>query len=235
MGYATTFLHSQLFVKLPYPSASFAGQTVIVTGSNTGLGLEAARHIARLGAAKVILACRTISKGQNAAADIASSENLKSDRIEVWELDLSSYESVKAFGRRVQQLDRLDAFIQNAGILTTQYRLEEGGESSITVNVTSATLLGLLVLPKLRENAKKHGVRGRLTFVGSDLQYIAKFKEAETTGSLFAALNNKEGVDMDDRYAISGIIPLVQITDALLQIQGLQIAVAVHSTRNGRP
>jgi NAD(P)-dependent dehydrogenase (short-subunit alcohol dehydrogenase family) len=199
MGYATTFLHSQLFAKLPYPKSSFPGQTVIITGSNTGLGLEAARHIARLGASKVILACRTISKGQAAAANITSSEHLTSDRVEVWELDLSSYESVKAFSQRVQQLDRLDAFIQNAGILTAQYRLEEGEESTITVNVTSATLLGLSVLPKLRQSAKKYGVRGRLSFIGSDLQYIAKFKEAESTGSLYAALNSKEGVDMDDR------------------------------------
>lgn len=199
MGYATTFLYSQFFTKLPYPTSSFADQTVIVTGSNTGLGLEAARHIARLGAAKVILACRSITKGQAAAADITASEHLKSDRVEVWELDLSSYESVKAFGQRVQRLDRLDAFIQNAGILTHQYRLEEGEESTITINVTSAILLGLSVLPKLRESAKKYGSRGRLAFVGSDLQYIAKFKEAETTGSLYAALNNKEKIDMDDR------------------------------------
>jgi NAD(P)-dependent dehydrogenase (short-subunit alcohol dehydrogenase family) len=199
MGYATTFLHSQLFAKLPYPKSSFSGQTVIITGSNTGLGLEAARHIARLGASKVILACRTISKGQTAAANITSSEHLTSDRVEVWELDLSSYESVKAFSQRVQQLDGLDAFTQNAGILTAQYRLEEGEESTITVNVTSATLLGLLVLPKLRQSAKKYGVRGRLSFVGSDLQYIAKFKEAESTGSLYAALTTKENVDMDDR------------------------------------
>ena len=100
MGYAATFIYSQLFVKLPYPTSNFLGQTVIITGSNTGLGLEAARHVARLGAAKVILACRTISKGQTAATNIVSSEHLISDCIEVWELDLSNYESVKAFGKR---------------------------------------------------------------------------------------------------------------------------------------
>ena len=116
MGYATTFLRSQLFTKLPYPNSSFAGQTVIVTGSNTGLGLEAARHIARLGAAKVILACRTVTKGQTAAADITASEHLTSDRIEVWELNLSSYQSIKAFAQRVQRLDRLDAFIQSGDL-----------------------------------------------------------------------------------------------------------------------
>lgn len=199
MPFATTFLHSQLLVKLPYPTSDFSGQTVIVTGSNTGLGLEAARHIARLGAAKIILACRTVSKGENAAADITTSEHLTKDRIEVWQLDLSSYDSVKAFAKRVDQLDRLDALIQNAGILTFKYRLEEGDESTITVNVTSAVLLGLSVLPKLRESAKKYGVRGRLSFVGSDLQYIAAFKEADTPGSLYEALNNKENIDLGDR------------------------------------
>jgi NAD(P)-dependent dehydrogenase (short-subunit alcohol dehydrogenase family) len=199
MGFITTFLYSQLFVKIPYPESDFSGQTVIVTGGNTGLGLEAARHIARLGATKIILACRTISKGQQAAADIVDSEHLKEDRIEVWELDLSNYESINAFSKRVQQLDRLDALIQNAGILTAKYQLQERDESTITVNVTSATLLGLSVLPKLRESAKKYGVRGRLTFVGSDLQYIAKFKEADSIGLLYDALNNKENIDMADR------------------------------------
>ncbi|GAB7356605.1 hypothetical protein MBLNU459_g7331t1 [Dothideomycetes sp. NU459] len=213
MGFVTTFLYSQLFVTLPYPTSDFSGQIVIVTGSNTGLGLEAARHIARLGAAKVILACRTVSKGEKAAADITSSERLTSDRVEVWQLDLSKYDSVKAFAKRVQQLDRLDALIQNAGILTSNYALEEGDESTITVNVTSPILLGLSVLPKLRESASKYGIRGRLSFVGSDLQYIAKLKEAGTTGSLYSALSEKDKVDMDDRYKVSKLLLLYAVRE----------------------
>ena len=39
MGYITTFLHSQLFVKLPYPTTDLSGQTIIITGANTGLGI----------------------------------------------------------------------------------------------------------------------------------------------------------------------------------------------------
>lgn len=39
------FLYSQLCVTPEYPVQSFSGQTVIVTGSNVGLGLEAAHHI----------------------------------------------------------------------------------------------------------------------------------------------------------------------------------------------
>ncbi|KAK5149016.1 hypothetical protein LTR04_000186 [Oleoguttula sp. CCFEE 6159] len=212
MGYATT-LHSQLFVSLPYPKSDFSGQTVVVTGSNTGLGLEAVRHIVRLGAAKVIMAVRTLSKGEAAAAEIVRSLNVPSSRIEVWQLDLSHYDSVKAFTARVRTLDRLDAFVQNAGILTTKYELVEGEESTITVNVTAAVLLGLGVLPKLRESAEKTGLRGRLAFVGSDLQYVAKFKEAQTSGELFEALNQKETVDMDDRYKVSKLLLLYAVRE----------------------
>lgn len=38
------FFYSQLFVKPVEPTADFSGQTIIVTGANTGLGLEAARY-----------------------------------------------------------------------------------------------------------------------------------------------------------------------------------------------
>jgi len=211
MGYVTTFLHSQLFVSLPYPKSDFSGQTIIITGSNTGLGLEAARHFVRLNAAKVILAVRTLAKGEAAALDISTSTKITKSNIEVWQLDLSSYDSVKAFAAKVNTLNRLDAFIQNAGILTNNWAVIEGEESTITINVTSAVLLALSVLPKLRESAAKYGVKGRLVFVGSDLQYIAKFKEKDTPGSLYDALNLKESADMDDRYKVSKLLLLYAV------------------------
>ncbi|KAK4992042.1 hypothetical protein LTR50_001438 [Elasticomyces elasticus] len=213
MGYGYTFIKSQLFTHIPYPQSSFSGQTVIVTGSNTGLGLEAARHIVRLDATKVILAVRTVSKGQAAAANIIESLNVPSSRVEVWQLDLSSHESVIAFGKRVQSLDRLDAVIQNAGILTYEWNIVEGEESHIAINVVSPILFGLLVLPKLRETAKATGQSGRLAFVGSDLHYIAKFKEAGVSGSMFDALRQKDIADMGDRYKVSKLLLLYAVRE----------------------
>ncbi|KAF2437262.1 NAD(P)-binding protein [Karstenula rhodostoma CBS 690.94] len=213
VSFAPKFLYSQLFVRLPWPKSDFTGQTVIITGSNTGLGLEAARHIVRLGAAKVILAVRTVSKGEAAAIDILETTGAIKNVIEIWQLDLSSYASVKAFGSRIWSLNRLDAFIQNAGILTTNFSVVEGNESIITTNVVSATLLALLVLPKLRQTATRFNVRTRLSFNGSDLQYIAKFKEADSSGSLFDALNRKEGVDMNDRYPVSKLLLLYTVRE----------------------
>jgi len=162
-------------------------------------GLEAARHFVRLNAANVILAVRTISKGEAAAADISSALSTSKTRIAVWQVDLSNYDSIRSFAERVKTLDRLDAVVQNAGILTTKFSLAEGQESTVTVNVIGTVLLALSVLPKLQESAAKYKLQGRMTFVGSDLIYIAKFKEKDASGTLFDALKVKEGVDMDDR------------------------------------
>ncbi|CAO2654817.1 Nn.00g115500.m01.CDS01 [Neocucurbitaria sp. VM-36] len=218
MHFMLQLLKSQLFTGIPYPTSNFSGQTIVITGSNTGLGLEAARHIARLGASKVILAVRTIAKGEAAARDIIASTNAKENVVEVWPLDLSDFDSIKAFGDRVQTLERLDALIQNAGILTRHFELVQGNESHITINVISATLVGLLVLPKLQETSQKFGVRARLSFVGSDLQYIAKYKEGETSGSILEALAKKEGVDMKDRYNVSKLLLLYTVRELAARV-----------------
>ena len=48
-----SYFKSQLLTSLPVPDQDFTGQTIVVTGLNTGLGLEAARHFVRLHADKV--------------------------------------------------------------------------------------------------------------------------------------------------------------------------------------
>lgn len=62
------FLYSQLFVTPQLPAQAFNKHTVIITGANSGLDLEAAQHFYRLGTARLILAVRTIAKGQEVTA-----------------------------------------------------------------------------------------------------------------------------------------------------------------------
>lgn len=192
------FFYTQLFVTLPYPTHSFSGQTVIITGSNTGLGLEAARHCTRLGAAKVILAVRTISKGEAAKESIESSTNRKGV-VEVWPLDLGSYESVKDFAKKAEKLDRLDVLLENAGIAKEVYTTLEDNEATITTNVVSTFLLGLLLLPKLRETGQKFNTTPHLTITCSEVHAWSSFKERKSA-NIFDALNNKETDNMADRY-----------------------------------
>jgi retinol dehydrogenase-12 len=124
-------LYSQWMVTPPMPTETYKGQTVIVTGANVGLGFEAARHIVNLGASKVILAVRSIEKGEVAKKDIESTSG-KKGVVEVWQLDLSSYESVEAFAAKASTLERLDVLLENAGISTETFTLAEENESTIT-------------------------------------------------------------------------------------------------------
>ena len=192
-----SFIISQLFTRLPYPKHSFSGQTVIVTGSNTGLGLEAARHFTRLDAGKVILAVRTQSKGEAAKESIEKSTNRKGV-VEVWYLDLGSYESVKEFANKAEKLDRLDILVENAGIARRYWSVLEDNEATITTNVVSTFLLGILLLPKMRETGQKFNIAPHLSITCSEVHSWSPFKERNSE-SIFGTLNDKETADMADR------------------------------------
>ena len=169
------FLYSQLFVTPPYPTTSAEGQTVIVTGSNTGLGKEAAKHFARLGAAKVILAVRNTKAGDEAKKYIDDATKCKSDVVEVWQLDLGSYDSVKAFADRANNLRRIDALLENAGVASDTWNTSNGHERTIDINVISTFYLALLMLPKLKASAKEFNIKPHLTIVTSEVHAWTKF------------------------------------------------------------
>ena len=147
------FLYSQFFITPPYPTRDLAGETIIVTGANVGLGLEAARHFVRLNASKVILGVRSAEKGEAAKKDIESTTK-RTNVVEVWPLDLCNYASVKAFATKAAELPRLDAVVENAAVAAGKFELAEDNESTITVNVVSTFLLALLLLPILRKTPK---------------------------------------------------------------------------------
>ncbi len=176
LSYVASFFASQWFVQLPVPTKSFAGQTIIITGSNTGLGLEAARHFVRLEAAKVILAVRSLEKGDKAAESIVKSTG-RVGVAEVWKLNQESYASVKAFSERASSLDRLDVVVANAGIIIHFWSQAEDNERTVTVNYVSSILLGMLLLPKLRDTAVKFEKPTVLTFTGSFTHWITNFPE----------------------------------------------------------
>lgn len=50
----------------PVVKVDLTGMVVVVVGANTGLGFEAAKHLAGMNPARLILACRNPSKGQEA-------------------------------------------------------------------------------------------------------------------------------------------------------------------------
>ena len=63
----STFLWDQYTSLPPVLTADLKGKSVVVTGANTGLGLEAAKHFARMGPSRLILACRSQERADKAA------------------------------------------------------------------------------------------------------------------------------------------------------------------------
>ncbi|WQF86526.1 Putative short-chain dehydrogenase/reductase SDR, NAD(P)-binding domain superfamily [Colletotrichum destructivum] len=214
------FIRSQ-FKKLPYPSEDCAGRVVIVTGSNVGLGLEAARHFVRLNAAKVVLAVRSTDKGEAARTDIELTTGRR-DVVEVWPLDQSSFDSVKEFAARADRLPRLDYVVLNAGVATNKRIDAEGWESQVTVNVLSTFLLSLKVLPVLRRTGKTHNVTPKIVIVSSDASQMAKFRERNAE-DIYKALNTNKS--LTDRYS----------TTKLMQVMlARQMAIAADASGKGR-
>lgn len=146
---------------------------------------------------KLIIACRDTSKGEAAKKNIESSV-ANASIIEVWALDLSSYDSVKAFAARADKLDRLDILCENAGIAAAAYRLAEEDESTITVNVVSTYLLGLLLLPKLRETGRQHNILPKLVITSSEVHFQAQFAE-RNSNHIFKTLSDQSTANMDER------------------------------------
>lgn len=91
------------------------GRIAIVTGANSGIGLETARVLAQKGA-HVVLACRNQEKGEAACADIL--QGAPHAKVEFQQLDLSSLQSVNTFAEGFTAAHpRLDLLINNAGIM----------------------------------------------------------------------------------------------------------------------
>ena len=122
--------------------------------------------------------------------------------MEVWQLDLGSYDSVKKFAQRAQGLQRLDAVVENAGIGGYNYAIAEDNESMITVNVISTFLLALMILPKLEKAATQFNKQSHLVVVTSEVYASAKFKEREDP-SFLEGLKDKDTANMGERFAPS--------------------------------
>ena len=146
---------------------SQAGKTFIVTGSNSGIGYEAALQLAAKGG-QVILACRDQGKGRTAAAAIAAAH--PSASVSVMELDLADLSSIRRFADAVRAAHPLlHGLCNNAGVMAIPHRkTADGFEMQLGTNhlghfaLTGLLLDRLLATPGARvvsvsSNAHKFG------------------------------------------------------------------------------
>ncbi|KAF7354600.1 hypothetical protein MSAN_01373300 [Mycena sanguinolenta] len=239
LSFASIFLRTQLFAKLENTNADLTGRTYLVTGSNTGLGLALAIHLARLHPERLILAVRDLKKGDAAKEKIIAETGFKGS-IEVWELDMASFASVTKFAERAKTtLKRLDGAVLNAGINIWDWRVtEDGWERTLQINVLSTGLLGVLLLPLLQATSKLpsplpgSALPPHLTITGSEgahiVCFLAKFSE-KSAANILKTMNDESQSkkNMTDRYPTSKLFNLYLAREIakLPQAQGVVVNV----------
>ncbi len=124
------------------------GRVAVVTGANSGLGLETARELARKGAV-VVMAARNMGKGAAAKADILS--EIPDAKLELMTLDLADTKSIKAFANDLMEAHpRVDLLFNNAGVMATAEReTADGFELQFGTNHLGHFYLTFLLMPAL--------------------------------------------------------------------------------------
>ena len=206
-------------IELPTPSKfpSLKGKVAIVTGANSGLGFESARQLLTLGLSHLVVAVRSIGKGKDAASKLSLANPAAA--IDVWALDMESYDSIQAFVRKCDaELPRIDYTILNAGIGPVAFSTTRstGHETAIQVNYISTGLLTILLLPILKAKSTRDNP-ARLTVVNSLTAHLCKFPNRNQRPLLPSFDDtNITPWDARERYGVSKLLSqlfLVELTE----------------------
>ena len=151
-------------------------KNVIITGANSGLGLETAKKVAAKPDHKVILACRKKEKAEKAKEMIVGETG--NTNVEVMLLDLASLDSVRAFAEAYIDLgEKIYALVNNAGIPSRGNggATEDGIDRVLETNYLGHFILTQKLLPYMEEKGRiinvssdMHDPPGGLTWPGSD-------------------------------------------------------------------
>ena len=152
-------------------------KTIIITGANSGIGKAAATLLAKNGAT-VILACRSINRGNKALDEISKASN--SSKVEFLQLDLASQDSIRKFVASFKAgHSKLDVLIHNAAnfdlSITKPVLTEDGIETIFATNHVGPVLLTHLLLDVLMKSTPSRVItvasKGLVTYPFLDIEF----------------------------------------------------------------
>ena len=145
-----------------------AGRVAVITGANSGIGLVAARELARAGA-RVVLAVRATNRGEEAAGTVRTAA--PAAEVETMQLDLADLSSVRSFAEAFgERHDGLDLLVNNAGVMALpQRRTADGFEMQLGTNHLGHFALTGLLLGRLLARPEP-----RVVTVASEAHKIGK-------------------------------------------------------------
>ena len=192
------------------------GRLALVTGANSGLGLETSRALLQKGAT-VLMACRSQRKSEAARRDLL---DLGTTGVDLLDLDLSDLNSVDRCANDVQErYGRLDLLINNAGLMAPQRRLSvQGFEMQFAVNHLGHMALTQKLLPLMegRQDA-------RVVTVTSGAQYFGKMAWSDLQG--------ERSYDRWGAYSqskLANVMFALELNQRLQQQNSTVISIAAH-------
>lgn len=149
------------------------GKIILITGANSGLGLEASTILSTKGA-KVIMAVRNLEKGNEAVSKIKS-KNQKAN-VELMQLDLSDFNSIHKFSKEFHtKYPTLNVLINNAGVMYPKKReiTKQGFEIQFGINHLGHFLLTGLLLDILKQTPQSRVITQSSLYhkIGGDIHF----------------------------------------------------------------
>ncbi|KAL7150363.1 hypothetical protein ABFS83_05G107000 [Erythranthe nasuta] len=144
-----------------------SGLTAIVTGASSGIGTETTRVLASCGV-HVIMAVRNLESGKEVKETII--KEIPDAKIDVMELDLGSFASVRKFASEYKSSDLpLNLLINNAGVMAPPFMLSQDKiELQFATNHLGHFLLTNLLLDNMKRTARESQIEGRIVNVSSE-------------------------------------------------------------------
>ena len=191
-----------------------SGRTALITGANSGLGLETARALAQRGA-RVVVACRSLTKAEATCQDLAGDGG---GELIPLQLNLADLASVRHGATEIAaRWSAIDLLINNAGVMAPPRQLSaQGFELQFAVNHLGHFALTQQLLPVLRPGA-------RVVHVSSGASYFGRI-----------AFDDLQGEQRYDAWAAYAQSKLANVMTALelqrrLDAQGAEVrSIAAH-------
>ncbi|KIK61666.1 hypothetical protein GYMLUDRAFT_165742 [Collybiopsis luxurians FD-317 M1] len=200
----------------PVINSDLSGKTVMVTGANSGIGFEAAKHFAKMNAARLIIVCRSVEKAKESIKQIEAETGYKN--AEPMALDLGDFRTIsESVTQAIESLDRLDILVENAAISTAHKYVQtvDGWESMLQVNSLGPALHTLLLLPLMMNTARTHQVTPRIVVVSSEVIFWSDIPaEAVAAPNTLETLSSKEFCTPEifkNRYVQSKILNIMLV------------------------
>lgn len=194
------------------------GRVAVITGGARGIGLEIVKKLVQC-EMRIVIGCRNVKAGQKTIQQHVSPDA----SIEIYELDLKSFTSVKSFAYQVlSNHDQIHLLINNAGVMFVPYeKCEDGHEAHWTINYLSHFLLTELLLPVLKTTGSEDE-KARIVNVSSCAHVASPILYFDT-------ISNSQGYITNAAYAKSKLAQIMITKYYNKQLSNTNVRVlAVH-------